>query len=235
MSPTFSCTSPSASCAPSPCPHSSPIPLALALPNELPISRPLSLFILTTLTLPNKCPITSIPLVDFLGDDGDNAFLATHPPLSPVTPHSSHSVVEDNTTLNRGVKTLTNSVSTSRTDTSCNNTPLYPPLFLSCACKRPRNPDEIELATTHHQISATHHNGSHPEDEPNENTHTHCMAIVPPDHPLHKHAHAKREQEYDGDDELCKPPHKQLARKVKPVAFTDERLPDLGFLSGGDP
>ncbi|KAH8996592.1 hypothetical protein EDB92DRAFT_1942217 [Lactarius akahatsu] len=191
MSPVFPHASPPTSHAPSPRPCSSLVPLKLALPDELPVSRPLSPFVLPALALPNECPIiTSTPLVNLLGDDEDDTFLNAHPLLSPVMPCSSCSVVVDDTALNEGVKTSATLVSTSRSDTLHTNAPLYPPLFLSCVCKQPRDPDEIEPTTPHH------HDSTPCPDSP-----TPCLAIVPTNHPLHAHTRAKRAWEYDADDE----------------------------------
>ncbi|KAH8995674.1 hypothetical protein EDB92DRAFT_1814555 [Lactarius akahatsu] len=195
MSPTFSHAPSLASLTPSSC--SSPVPLKLALPNELPISHPLSPFVLSALTLPNERPIvTSTPLINLLNSEDDNAFLTAHPLLSP----SSRSHVEDDTTLNRGIKTSDTSVSTSSTGTSRTHTPHYPPLFLSHAFEKLRDPDEVEPTTPQSDNPAPH------------------IAVIPSNHPLYPYTLAKREQEYEADDESpCKRPLKQLAIRTTPL------------------
>ncbi|KAH8979355.1 hypothetical protein EDB92DRAFT_1821068 [Lactarius akahatsu] len=80
----------------------------------LPTSRPLSLAILSSLTLPDERPPLP-PIID-LCDDDEDTFLNDHLPLaSPLLPPPS---IEDDTTLNRGMETLNTSVSTSHASTS---------------------------------------------------------------------------------------------------------------------
>ncbi|KAH8976754.1 hypothetical protein EDB92DRAFT_1823268 [Lactarius akahatsu] len=155
-----------------------------------PVTRPLSPFILSALALPNERPIITLtPLINLLDNDDNDAFLATHTPLSP----SPQSRVEDDTTLNRGVKTADTSVSTP-------HTPHHPPLFPSCALEKPRDPDEVEPTTPHHHTSTPRPDSPAPQ-----------TAIVPTNHPLHAHIHAKRKRGYDAND---KNPHKHLVRQL---------------------
>ncbi|KAH8992645.1 hypothetical protein EDB92DRAFT_1945074 [Lactarius akahatsu] len=84
-------------------------------------SRPLSPAVLSTLALPNKRPptppvTTPQPLIDLFADTDNNNLLVTYPPLSPTSPLSLLSRIEDDTTLNEGVKTSSALVSTSQSN-----------------------------------------------------------------------------------------------------------------------
>ncbi|KAH8980376.1 hypothetical protein EDB92DRAFT_1954000 [Lactarius akahatsu] len=155
-------------------------------------SHPLSPAVFSSLALPDERPTSPplanpVPFIDFLSNNGD-AFLTVHPPLSP----SSLIRVEDDTTLNGGVKTSMLSVSTPQT-------PRQPALFLSCALERPRDPDEIEQTTPHHRASPPCPDNPAPQ-----------IAIVLMKHPLYTHARKRHEREYDADDEED---HKRLAEQ----------------------
>ncbi|KAH8980135.1 hypothetical protein EDB92DRAFT_1820648 [Lactarius akahatsu] len=90
------------------------------------------------------------------------------PPRSPLRSSSPHiappSVVEDDNQPNRGVKTVEPSVITPKIiarTLSPTKITYYPPLFLSCACKNPRDPDEVRpsapVTRTQNELQHTSH------------------------------------------------------------------------------
>ncbi|KAH9024922.1 hypothetical protein EDB85DRAFT_2150124 [Lactarius pseudohatsudake] len=72
-----------------------------------------------------------------------------HPPRSPrrafsprITPQT-RSIVEDNNSPTRGVKTIETSVLDSNITSPTSTLQYYPPIFLPRACKMPQDPDEV--------------------------------------------------------------------------------------------
>ncbi|KAH8977347.1 hypothetical protein EDB92DRAFT_1958174 [Lactarius akahatsu] len=158
--------------------------------------------VLSSLALRDECPPlprASTPFTTDTDDDFDDLQALYTSDIVPAFPDPpsvmSLSGIKDDTTPFEGVKTSNIPVSTPPIDSPHPNIRQYPPLFLSRALERLRDPDEVEPITPQHHTST-----------PRPDSPTLRIAIIPTNHPLQEQARTKHEREGDADDEN---PHKQ--------------------------